>query len=66
MKLSYKVQENPNGLAQAFVLGKEFIGNDSVCLLLGDNIFYGHGLTSMLKEAVQQQKKATVFWLLCH
>jgi glucose-1-phosphate thymidylyltransferase len=61
MNLSYKVQENPNGLAQAFVLGKEFIGNDSVCLVLGDNIFYGHGLTNLLKEASQLTSGATVF-----
>ncbi len=51
VKLSYKVQECPNGLAQAFVLGKEFIGNDPVCLILGDNIFYGQGFCSILREA---------------
>ena len=50
MKFSYKVQEVPNGLAQAFVLGKEFIGEDDVCLVLGDNIFYGAELPRMLKE----------------
>jgi len=61
LKLSYKVQDKPNGLAQAFVLGKEFIGKDSVCLILGDNIFYGHGLTALLKEAVNSTKGATVF-----
>ncbi|MGL4368287.1 MAG: glucose-1-phosphate thymidylyltransferase RfbA [Spirochaetota bacterium] len=61
MKISYKVQENPNGLAQAFVLGKEFIGNDSVCLVLGDNIFYGHGLTELMKAAAQKPDGATVF-----
>ncbi|HNX57713.1 MAG TPA: glucose-1-phosphate thymidylyltransferase RfbA [Spirochaetota bacterium] len=61
LKLSYKVQEKPNGLAQAFVLGKEFIGNDSVCLILGDNIFYGHGLTALLKEASANLDGATVF-----
>ncbi|MDO4527753.1 MAG: glucose-1-phosphate thymidylyltransferase RfbA [bacterium] len=60
MKLSYKVQETPNGLAQAFVLGKEFIGNDPVCLILGDNIFYGMGFSSMLKEA-SCTEGATVF-----
>lgn len=52
-KFSYKVQEVPNGLAQAFVLGKEFIGNDDVALILGDNIFYGTGLHKMLKEYTQ-------------
>jgi len=60
MKLSYKVQEVPNGLAQAFVLGKEFIGDDPVCLVLGDNIFYGDGLTRLLQEA-NRQNGATVF-----
>ncbi|NOR55878.1 MAG: glucose-1-phosphate thymidylyltransferase RfbA [Sulfurovum sp.] len=64
MKFSYKVQPSPDGLAQAFILGEEFIGNDDVCLVLGDNIFYGHGLTEMLSKAVRnavQDKKATVF-----
>ncbi len=51
MKFSYKIQETPNGLAQAFVLGREFIGNDDVCLVLGDNIFYGANLPEMLHEA---------------
>lgn len=51
MKFSYKVQERPNGLAQAFVLGREFIGTDDVCLVLGDNIFYGAELSRMLKAA---------------
>ena len=51
MKFSYKVQETPNGLAQAFVLGREFIGDDDVCLILGDNIFYGANLPEMLREA---------------
>ena len=62
--LSYKVQETPNGLAQAFVLGEEFIGNDSVCLILGDNIFYGNGFGSMLRNAVKNtetRNHATVF-----
>lgn len=62
--LSYKVQLEPNGLAQAFVLGEEFIGNDSVCLILGDNIFYGNHFGRMLKEAVKVTEtthKATIF-----
>ena len=59
--LSYKVQEAPNGLAEAFILGKEFIGDDSVCLVLGDNIFYGHGLPEMLSEAASQESGARVF-----
>lgn len=60
----YAEQPSPDGLAQAFLIGEEFIGNDSVCLVLGDNIFHGNGFTSMLKEAVQiaeQEQKATVF-----
>ena len=60
----YKVQPSPDGLAQAFILGEEFIGSDDVCLVLGDNIFYGHGLTDLLKKSVQhvtEQNKATVF-----
>ena len=64
MKFSYKVQPSPDGLAQAFILGEEFIGDDNVCLVLGDNIFYGHGLTEMLSTAVKnavEDKKATVF-----
>ena len=61
---SYAEQPSPDGLAQAFVIGKDFIGNDSVCLVLGDNIFHGSGFTGMLKEAVrtaEQEHKATVF-----
>lgn len=64
MQFSYKVQPSPDGLAQAFILGEEFIGDDDVCLVLGDNIFYGHGLTKMLSTAVSnavEDKKATVF-----
>ena len=60
MKFSYKVQEVPNGLAQAFVLGKEFIGDDDVCLVLGDNIFYGAELPKILKAA-SASKAPTVF-----
>lgn len=60
LKLSYKVQEQPNGLAQAFVLGKEFIGNDPVCLILGDNIYYGQGFSKLLQTASAAQG-ATVF-----
>ena len=64
IKLSYTVQPNPDGLAQAFILGEEFIGNDDVCLVLGDNIFYGQGFTPKLKHAVENAKNgqgATVF-----
>ena len=60
MKFSYKVQEVPNGLAQAFVLGREFIGDDSVCLVLGDNIFYGAELPRILKQACESSEP-TVF-----
>ena len=64
MTFSYIVQPSPDGLAQAFILGKEFIGNDDVCLVLGDNIFYGHGLTTLLASSVknaQEDNNATVF-----
>lgn len=61
INLSYKVQEHPNGLAEAFILGKEFIGSDSVCLILGDNIYYGSGLSKQLQEAAQKEDGATVF-----
>ena len=61
---SYAEQPSPDGLAQAFIIGKEFIGNDSVCLVLGDNIFHGSGFTTLLKDAVrtaEEENKATVF-----
>ena len=64
VRFEYAEQPSPNGLAQAFIIGEEFIGNDSVCLVLGDNIFYGQGFTHMLKEAVhtaEEENKATVF-----
>ena len=64
VKFTYKIQPSPDGLAQAFILGEEFIGEDDVCLVLGDNIFYGHGLTELLnsaKENVKNNNKATVF-----
>lgn len=60
MNFSYKVQERPNGLAEAFILGEEFIGNDSVCLILGDNIFYG-ALSQLLQSAAAKSEGATVF-----
>ncbi|WP_233900130.1 glucose-1-phosphate thymidylyltransferase RfbA [Tenacibaculum piscium] len=62
--LKYAEQPSPDGLAQAFIIGEKFIGNDDVCLILGDNIFYGHGLPEMLASAinnVQNDKKATIF-----
>ncbi len=64
ISLSYVVQPSPDGLAQAFILGEDFIGNDNVCLVLGDNIFYGHGFTDLLNNAVkivEEEGKATVF-----
>ncbi|MFW6357056.1 MAG: glucose-1-phosphate thymidylyltransferase RfbA, partial [Spirochaetota bacterium] len=61
LKLSYAVQDAPRGLADAFRVGREFIGDDSVCLVLGDNIFYGHGLPEMLREAASRKEGATVF-----
>lgn len=64
IQLDYVVQPSPDGLAQAFILGEEFIGDDDVCLVLGDNLFYGHGLTQLLHDArktVEQEKKASVF-----
>lgn len=59
--ISYAVQPSPDGLAQAFILGEDFIGNSNVCLVLGDNIFYGQGFTPLLRQAVDRQKGATVF-----
>ncbi|MEZ0007042.1 glucose-1-phosphate thymidylyltransferase [Flavobacterium sp. 28YEA47A] len=64
IKIQYAEQPSPDGLAQAFIIGEEFIGSDDVCLILGDNIFYGHGLTDLLKTAVNNvvvDRKATVF-----
>jgi len=64
IKLSYKEQPSPDGLAQAFILGEEFIGDDDVCLILGDNIYHGHGLPEMLKRAqisVEKEKKSVIF-----
>lgn len=61
LSFSYAEQPRPEGLAQAFIIGKEFVGNDSVCLILGDNIFYGHGLTKKVRSATQVEEGATVF-----
>ncbi len=54
LKLSYKIQPSPNGLAQAFILGESFIGDNNICLILGDNVFYGHGLPKILRESVRE------------
>ncbi|MDN5543171.1 MAG: glucose-1-phosphate thymidylyltransferase RfbA [Acinetobacter sp.] len=61
VRLQYAIQPSPDGLAQAFIIGEDFIGNSNVCLVLGDNIFYGQGFTPMLKQAVARAKGATVF-----
>lgn len=61
LSISYEVQESPKGLAEAFIIGEEFIGNDSVALILGDNLFYGHGFTGMLEKAVNNKLGATIF-----
>ncbi len=61
MEFSYATQPSPNGLAEAFIIGEEFIGDDSVCLILGDNVFFGSGLTPRLESATQKEKGATVF-----
>ena len=61
VRIEYKVQPKPNGLAEAFILGEEFIGSDSVCLVLGDNVFYGQNLTRILESAIENNEGATVF-----
>ncbi len=61
INISYKEQPSPDGLAQAFLIGEEFIGNDNVCMILGDNIFYGDGLSKILQNAAKIEKGATVF-----
>lgn len=61
MKFSYKVQDTPRGLADAFIIGEEFIGDDSVCLILGDNIFFGQDMTRVLRRAMEKQPGATIF-----
>ena len=63
ISISYAVQPSPDGLAQAFIIGEEFIGNDNVCLVLGDNIFYGQSFTQTLKQAAAKTHGATVFRL---
>ena len=61
IQISYRVQDKPRGLADAFIIGEEFIGQDNVCLVLGDNVFYAHGLTSLLREAMMNTSGATIF-----
>src|SRR5690349_19731753 len=61
VNFQYAVQPSPDGLAQAFIIGREFVGKDSVCLILGDNIFYGHGLSELVQRAAARTSGATVF-----
>lgn len=61
IKIEYAIQENPNGLAEAFLIGEKFINNEPCALVLGDNIFYGHGFTGIVKEAVKRESGATIF-----
>lgn len=61
ISITYKVQDTPRGLADAFILGEEFIGDDSVCLVLGDNVFYGSSMTTILRKAMAENKGATIF-----
>ena len=61
VRIEYAIQPKPNGLAQAFIIGEEFIGDDSVCLILGDNIYYGGGLSQLLQKAAKKESGATVF-----
>ena len=61
INLEYKIQENPNGLAEAFIIGEEFIGNENVALILGDNVFHGHRFTEILERAVQLDEGAIIF-----
>ena len=61
LNLTYAIQPSPDGLAQAFIIGEDFIGDDNVCLILGDNIYYGQGLTKLLQTAVGRDKGATIF-----
>ncbi|MEK6757507.1 MAG: glucose-1-phosphate thymidylyltransferase RfbA [Nanoarchaeota archaeon] len=64
MKFSYKIQEKPKGIAEAFIVGEDFIKEDNCCLILGDNLFYGHGLSEMLEKSSKKEKGATIFGYL--
>lgn len=66
INIQYKIQESPNGLAEAFILAENFIGDDSVCLILGDNIFYGSGLSQLVQRSAQKESGATVFGYQVH
>lgn len=64
LSIEYEVQEQPNGLAEAFIIGEEFIGEDNVALVLGDNIFYGRGFSTVLESAATVDEGASI-WILC-
>ncbi|HEY0371681.1 MAG TPA: sugar phosphate nucleotidyltransferase, partial [Thermoanaerobaculia bacterium] len=66
IRIEYAVQESPRGLADAFIVGRDFVGDDTSCLILGDNIFYGHGLTETLQRAAARESGATVFAYRVH
>ena len=66
IKIEYAIQEEPKGLAQAFLIGEKFIGNDTVCLILGDNIYHGHGLTGLLSKCAKLENGAIVFGYKVH
>ena len=63
INISYAVQPKPEGLAQAFLIGRDFVDGGRVALVLGDNIFYGHGLVDLLRSAIERDEGATIFWL---
>ena len=65
LNLSYKIQDYPNGIAECFLLAEDFIDNDNVCLILGDNIFYGHDFVKLLKNAMENKSGATIFGYPC-
>ena len=65
INISYRIQESPKGLAEAFIIGEDFIGDDSVALILGDNLFYGHGFTGMLERASSLESGANIFGYFC-
>ena len=61
LRIQYKIQEKPEGLAQAFIIGEDFLGGENVALVLGDNLFYGHGIPDTLKQAIRVKDGATIF-----
>ena len=65
ISINYEIQPSPDGIAQAFIIGEEFIGKDPVALILGDNIFYGHEFQKLLNRCGQSRKRCNCIWLLC-